>query len=75
MGTQKVELERAGEKSAVDSSDPVYSYYYQSRYTLRSNGVKGCGKLGNRFRCRAGTSAIAHSNLSKRAQKDSYSNG
>ena len=26
MGTQKVELERAGEKSAVDGSDPICSF-------------------------------------------------
>ena len=26
MGTQEVKLERAGEKSAVDSSDPVCSF-------------------------------------------------
>ena len=26
MGTQEVELERAGEKSAVDGSDPVCSF-------------------------------------------------
>ena len=28
MGTQEVELERAGEKSAVDSSDPVCSFIH-----------------------------------------------
>ena len=28
MGTQEVELERAGEKSAVDGSDPVYSFIH-----------------------------------------------
>ena len=28
MGTQEVELERAGEKSAVDGSDPVCSFIH-----------------------------------------------
>ena len=30
MGTQEVELERAGEKSAVDGSDPVCSFIISS---------------------------------------------
>ena len=29
MGTQEVELERAGEKSAVDGSDPVCSFIWR----------------------------------------------
>ena len=30
MGTQEVELERAGEKSAVDGSDPVCSFIHNN---------------------------------------------
>ena len=46
MGTQEVELERAGEKSAVDDSDPVCSFihnihnnYYYSSWTTNLPGV------------------------------------
>ena len=46
MGTQEVELERAGEKSAVDGSDPVCSfihdYYY---YSSRSDTANDCRRL------------------------------
>ena len=30
MGTQEVKLERAGEKSAVDSSDPICSFIHHN---------------------------------------------
>ena len=35
MGTQEVELERAGEKSAVDGSDPVGSFIHNNYYYYR----------------------------------------
>ena len=35
MGTQEVELERAGEKSAVDCTDPVSSYIHNNHNHLR----------------------------------------
>ena len=31
MGTQEVELERAGEKIAVDGSDPVFHHNLEAR--------------------------------------------
>ena len=45
MGTQEVKLERAGEKSAVDGSDPVCSFIhnihnnYYSSWTTNLPGV------------------------------------
>ena len=38
MGTQKVELERAGEKSAVDGSDPVSSFIHNHIIRPKSSG-------------------------------------
>ena len=38
MGTQEVELERAGEKSAVDGSDPVYSFIHNIILDHESSG-------------------------------------
>ena len=38
MGTQKVELERAGEKSAVDGSDPVCSFIHNHIIRPKSSG-------------------------------------
>ena len=36
MGTHEVELERAGEKSAVDGSDPVCSFIHHHNITVLS---------------------------------------
>ena len=37
MGTQEVELERAGEKSAVDGSDPVCSFIHNNHIRPKSS--------------------------------------
>ena len=37
MGTQEVKLERAGEKSAVDSLDPICSFIHNIIIQLESN--------------------------------------
>ena len=40
MGTQEVELERAGEKSAVDGSDPQGVVTYASPVEAFATGIK-----------------------------------
>ena len=40
MGTQEVELERAGEKSAVDGSDPVCSFSPKSSRRVTHDSYK-----------------------------------
>ena len=37
MGTQEVKLERAGEKNAVDSSDPVCSFIHNIHHNIIHN--------------------------------------
>ena len=39
MGTQEVKLERAGEKSAVDCSDPVCSFIHNIIIDTRVNVI------------------------------------
>ena len=40
MGTQEVELERAGEKSAVDGSDPVCSFIHNIHHNIIHNHLR-----------------------------------
>ena len=39
MGTQEVELERTGEKSAVDGSDPVYSFIHNIHHNIIHHNI------------------------------------
>ena len=41
MGIQEVELERAGEKSAVDGSDPVCSFIHNIHYSSWTTNLPG----------------------------------
>ena len=42
MGTQEVKLEHAGEKSAVDSSDPVCSFIHPGAHQAGAAGERAC---------------------------------
>ena len=45
MGTQEVELERAGEKSAVDCSDPVCSFIHNIHNIIHHIRPKSSGRV------------------------------
>ena len=60
MGTQEVELERAGEKSAVDSSDPVCSFIHNIHNIIHHIRPKSSGRVTHDSH-KLQTKAIHHS--------------
>ena len=60
MGTQEVELERAGEKSAVDGSDPVCSFIHNIHNIINHIRPKSSGRVTHDSH-KLQTKAIHHS--------------